>query len=328
MNMIMSLPPCKCGGSVYDAILVVVDCYTKMARYIPTSKTLIAVQLADIFLEEVVCHYETSKNIVSDRDSIFTSSYWSEICYQTKIKRRLSTAFHLQTDGQTERQNQTLEHYLRCYCNEEQDNWANLLPLAEFVYINAKQATLGCSPFYAMSGYNASIHYDVEDNAWEGEIPTAKERIEKLHAAREKLSQRWKSAVASQVKAYNQKHKPKTFNKNDLVLLSTKNLRQKRPHKKLSHKYAGPFRIADIIGKQAYRLHLPTTYRVHDIFHVSYLEPYNRRNGDNVAPELPPPELIDEGEEYEIEEILDKRRRKGELWYKVRWKGYSTEYDQ
>jgi len=164
MDMIMSLPSCKRGGSVYDAILVVVDHYTKMARYIPTSKTLTAVQLADIFFEEVVCRYGTPKGIVSDRGSIFTSSYWSEICYQTKIKRRLSTAFHPQTDGQTERQNQTLEHYLRCYCNEEQDNWANLLPLAEFAYINTKQVTLGCSPFYVMLGYNVFIHYDVENN--------------------------------------------------------------------------------------------------------------------------------------------------------------------
>lgn len=306
MDMITGLPPCKRGDSVYDAILVVVDRYTKMARYIPTSKTLTAIELADIFFQEIVCQYGTPKGIVSDRGSIFTSSYWSEICYQTKIKRRLSTAFHPQTDGQTERQNQTLEHYLHCYCMDDQNNWVNLLPLAEFAYINAKQATLECSPFYVMTGYNAFIHYDVEDNAWEGEVPAAKERVKKLHSVREKLSQRWESAVASQAKAYNQKHKPKTFNKDDLVLLSTKNLNQKRPFKKLSHKFAGPFRIAEPIGKQAYRLHLPATYQIHNVFHVSYLEPYRRKEDNSETPYLPAPELIDEGEEYEVEEILGK----------------------
>ncbi len=119
MNIITGLPLSKHSDSVYDAILMIVDCYIKMAQYIPISKTLIAMQLADIFFEKIVCHYETLKKIVSNRGSIFTSSYWSEVCYQAKIKRWLSTAFHSQTDEQTECQNQILKHYLQCYCNEE-----------------------------------------------------------------------------------------------------------------------------------------------------------------------------------------------------------------
>jgi len=328
MNMITGLPSSKRSDSVYDAILVVVDRYIKMAQYISISKTLTAMQLADIFFEKIVCRYRTPKEIVSDRGSIFTSSYWSEVCYQVKIKRRLSTAFHSQTDEQTERQNQTLKHYLQCYCNEEQSNWVKLLPLAEFAYINTKQFTLGCSPFYAMTEYNAFIHYNIENNAWEEEVPTAKNRVKQLHKAHEKLLKWWESAVASQVKAYNQRHKPRTYNKGNLVLLSMKNLSQKRPNKKLSHKFAEPFHIQDIVEKQAYRLYLPTHYWIHNVFHVSYLKFYNQHLDDEITQMLPPLKLINEKEEYEVEKILEKQRRKDKLWYKIKWIGYPSEYNQ
>jgi hypothetical protein len=127
MNMITGLPSSKHDNSVHDAILVIVDRYIKMVRYISTNKTLTAIQLADMFFEKIVCCYETLKEIVFNRGSIFMSSYWSEVCYHTKIKCRLSTAFHSQTDEQIKCQNQTLEHYLQCYCNEKQNNWVKLL---------------------------------------------------------------------------------------------------------------------------------------------------------------------------------------------------------
>jgi len=313
MDMITGLPSSKHSNSIYDVILMVVDRYIKMTWYISISKTLTAMQLADIFFEKIICRYETSKEIVSDRGLIFTSSYWSEVCYQVKIKRWLNTAFYPQTDEQTEHQNQTLKHYLQCYCNEEQSNWVKLLPLAKFAYINAKQSTLKCSFFYAMTEYNAFIHYNIENNVWEEEVPTAKDRVKQLHKAYEKLLKQWKSAVASQVKAYNQRHKPKTYNKNDLVLLLMKNLSQKRSNKKLSHKFAESFCIQDIVKKQAYRLYLLTHYWIHNVFHVSYLEFYNWRLDDKIMQVLPSSELINEKEEYEVEKILEKQHRKGKL---------------
>jgi len=319
MNMITDLPLSKCSNSVYDAILMIVDCYIKMTQYISISKTLTAMQLADIFFEKIVCHYETLKEIVSDRGSIFTSSYWSEVYYQVKIKRQLSTTFHSQMNEQTEHQNQTLKHYLQCYCNEEQSNWVKLLSLAKFVYINTKQSTLKCSLFYVMTEYNAFIHYNVENNVWEEEVPAAKDRVKQLHKAHEKLLKWWESTVASQVKAYNQRHKPRTYNKNDLVLLSMKNLSQKRSNKKLSHKFAELFHIQDIVEKQAYCLYLFTHYWIHNIFHVSYLELYNQHLDDEIMQVLPSSKLINKKEEYKIEKVLRKQHRKDKLWYKVKW---------
>jgi len=328
MDFITGLPPSKRKGVVYDSILVVVDRYTKMTRYLPTNKTITAERLADLFFEEIIYRFGTPIGIVTDRGSVFTSAYWSELCYCMKVKRRLSTAFHPQTDEQTERQNQTLEHYLRVYCNDEQDNWANLLPLAEFVYQTSSHASTRCSPFYAGYGYNPSIHYDVEDDFRKGEVPAAKDRVKEIDNMREALAQRWQGVVEAQAKHYNQKHKPQHFNVGDLVVLSAKNLRQKRPSKKLSHRYIEPFRVQDIVGKQAYRLTLPDTYRIHPVFHVSLLEPYHRRADDSSIPELPLPELIDNDEQYEVEEILNRKKSKGDIFYKVKWLEWPEEYNQ
>ena len=328
MDFITGLPPSKRRGCVYDAILVIVDRYTKMARYITTTKTVTAVELAELFYEEVICRFGVPKGAVSDRGSVFTSAFWSEMCYYLKMKRRLSTAFHPQTDGQTERQNQTLEHYLRCYCSEEQDNWTNLLPLAEFAYNNGTQALIGCSPFYAMYAYHPEVRFEVEGDSRKEEVPAAKDRMKIIYDTREALLQRWENVVKLQAKYYDVKHKPKTYNVGDVVMLSTKNLRQKRPSRKLSHKFIGPFRIQDLVGKQAYRLTLPSSYQIHNVFHVSHLEPYERRHGDESAPILQPPELISDEEEYEVEEILGKRNYRKEIWYKVKWKGWPEEYDQ
>ena len=94
MDFITGLPPSKLKGVVYDSILVIVDRFTKMVRYLPTKTTIDAAELAEVFHSEIVCRYGMPDGIVSDRGSVFTSSFWSAVCFHSKIKRRLSTAFH------------------------------------------------------------------------------------------------------------------------------------------------------------------------------------------------------------------------------------------
>ena len=245
-----------------------------------------------------------------------------------KVKHRLSTAFHPQTNRQTERQNQTLEHYLCVYCCEQQNDWAELLPVAEFAYMQSQHKTLSCSLFYATYGYHPTLELTTEDGAPIGEVPEAKERVKKIHELRESLSKRWQSLAESQAKTYNKKHQPQTFRERDLVMLSAKNLKMKKPNRKLSDKAVGPFRIRACIGKQAYRLAMPPTYRIHPVFHVSLLELYKQRANDPDLPEYPLPELIEDEEEYPVERILQKQTRKGVKEYLVRWAGYPPEYDQ
>ena len=147
MDFITDLLPSKARGCVLDAILVIVDRYSKMALYIAAEKTWKAEDLADAFIKRVLSRFGTPKGIVSDRGSLFISRMWGEICAVVKLKRRLSTAFHPQSDGQTERQNQTLETYLRIFVNDEQDNWTSLLPLAEFAYNNSVHSATNLTPF-------------------------------------------------------------------------------------------------------------------------------------------------------------------------------------
>ena len=285
-----------------------------MTKYLSVIIKIDAAKLADVFFEKIVLHFGMPADIVSDKDSLFTSAFWSALCYHAKIKRRLSTAFHPQTDEQTERQNQVLEHYLRSYADAKQAGWTNLLPLAEFAHNNSTHASAGASPFYLMYGYNPEIHYEVEDNSIKGGVPSAKERVKRLHDIRNQLMQRLQRANAEQTKYYNANHKSKKYAVGDLILLSTRNLKQKRPSKKLSHRFVGPFRVENKIGEQAYRLTLPNTYRIHNTFHVSLLEPYLHRAGDaETEAMMQAPELIDDTEQWEVKEIMNRTRSKKEV---------------
>ena len=187
--------------------------------------------------------------------------------------------------------------------------------------------TLKYNSFYIMMSYNAFIYYDVKNNIWKEKILTAKNWVKKLHSIRKKLLQQWKNVVTSQVKNYNQKHKSKIFNKDDLVLLSTKNLNQKHSSKKLSHKFAESFHINKFIKKQAYHLHLSVIYQIHNVFYVSYLKSYRHKEDNIETLYFLTLKLIDEKKKYEVKKILRKQCQKSELWYKIRWKSYFTEYD-
>ena len=112
---------------------------------------------------------------MSDHGSLFTSKFWSTFCFYLGAQHHLSTAFHLQTDGQTEQQNQTLEHYLRVYCNFAQDDWARWLPLAQLVYNKSVNATTGMTPIQSLMAYDVDLNTDVKADAPEGEAPTARE---------------------------------------------------------------------------------------------------------------------------------------------------------
>ena len=147
-------------GDSYDLILVIVDRLTKMVYYEPVKVTIDAPGLAEVIIDVVVRHHGLPDSIISDRGAIFTSKFWSSLCYFLGIKRRLSTAFHPQTDGQTERQNSTMEAYLRAFVNFEQNDWARLLPMVKFAYNNAKNASTGHTPFELNCGYHPRMSYE------------------------------------------------------------------------------------------------------------------------------------------------------------------------
>ncbi|MBW0571918.1 hypothetical protein O181_111633 [Austropuccinia psidii MF-1] len=154
MDFITQLPL----SSNFDSILVVVDRFSKMAIFIPTYSTITSLELAQIFINHVFSKHGLPISIVSDRGSSFVSSFWTQLCQQLKISRDLSTAFHPETDGQTERVNQILEQYLRMYVSYHQDDWHTWLPLAEFAYNNAEHSSTKQFPFFTIYGRNPSFH--------------------------------------------------------------------------------------------------------------------------------------------------------------------------
>jgi hypothetical protein len=179
----------------YNAILVVVDWYTKQARYFPCHDTLDAVGLAEILTRKLVLRDAgILQSVVSDCGPQFTSKFWAAFCHHLCINRRLSTAYHPQTDGQTERQNQTLKQYLRAYVNYLQDDWVHWLPLAKFAYNNTVHASTGVTPFFAEKGFHPSIEAIVRAIPADRsvpDVPDAKARAEKLVELRAAIEQRW-----------------------------------------------------------------------------------------------------------------------------------------
>jgi hypothetical protein len=179
------------------------------------------------------------------------------------------------------------------------------------------------APFFALYGYHPEFTWDVEGDATRGEAPAARAQAEAVANSCKLLSDRLAAASKAQAQYYNKKHMPQQYNVGDRVLLSAKNLKLTRPSKKLNRRFMGPFEIIALAGKQAYVLDLPSRFgKIHPVFHVSLLEPYRARGGNDPAP-MPPGELIAGEEVWEVEKILDHRgNRHGETEYLVRWTGY------
>ena len=328
IDFITDLPPSRSSiepssNEPYDAILTIVDRYTKSCHFIPTRKTLSKVQFAHLIIKEVVRLHCIPTSIVSDRGSIFTSKFWQALSKALKITSRLSTAFHPETDGQTERANQVIEQYLRAHVAWLQDDWVDLLPLAEYAYNNAKNATTGVTPFYADHGVHprpfAMTELDIN-----GKEVAAIQHAEEIGQTHRILSQSIEHAQAYQKKWHDAHHQPTYFKVGDKVLLNSKNLRTSRPCKKLQERYYGPYPIAKRVGSQAYKLFLPKSFnKVYPVFHVSLLKEYNpdTREGEMPDPLLVTEEGAEDYEEYYVDEIVDSKYHRRKLKYHIKWTG-------
>jgi len=155
MDFIMGLPECE----GFDAIWVVVDGLSKMRHFIPCHTTIDALGLAELFLWEVVCLHGLPLTIVSDRAPQFASAIWQQVFSRRGIDRRMLTAFHQQTDAQTERMNASLEQYIRVFVNYQQDYWVKWLPSAEFAANKGISETTQCTPFIAVQGMDPRMSF-------------------------------------------------------------------------------------------------------------------------------------------------------------------------
>jgi hypothetical protein len=322
MDLIVELPP----SNGFNSIFVCVDRFTKMAHFIPTNSDVTAEQAASLYLQNVFRLHGLPGDIVSDRGQQFTSRFTRRLLDLCDVKGNHSTAYHPQTDGQTERTNQTLEQYLRIYCDYQQDDWHNLLPYAEFVYNNTQSSSTLISPFFANYGYHPRCNLRVlTPSPSESVNPTAEllvEKFKQLHLVlRANLQQ-----SQEDYKKYHDRHakEPPPINIGDMVWLNRRNIRTTRPSQKLDVKRMGPFKVEEIVGesKLAYRLALPPQMRIHPVFHVSLLEPYHQSSITSRQQPNPPPIEVEGELEYAVERILDSRIVNGRLKYHVDWEGW------
>ena len=306
----------------FDSILVIVDRLTKMALFIPTHKTLTTPQLARLFIEHVFSKHGTPQDIVSDRGRHFISRFWATLCNALHIQSNLSTAYHPETDGQTERVNQILEQYLRIYTNYQQDDWCELLPLAEFAYNNTPHTATGVSPFFANKGFHPLLSISPPDPSSPLAADVANDLISLQHYLQDQLA----TTIQQYERHTAHRRSPiPEFKVGDLVWLDSRNIRTKRPMKKLDHKKLGPFPITEVVSTHARRLGLPIALKqIHNVFHVSLLEPHTTNPFPTRNLDPPPPIEIENDLEYEVENILDSRynKRRRRLEYFVQWQGY------
>ncbi len=153
MDFIMDLP----SSHGFDTLLVVVDWLSKQSHFIPMVQSLDTPRLAQLYISSIFKLHGLPSSIVSDRDPLFTSLFWNSLTSQLSIQLKLSTAYHPQTDGQTEQVNQCMEQYLQNYCSYQQDDWVNWLGLAEFQYNNLIHDSTHVLPFFTNYGFNPSF---------------------------------------------------------------------------------------------------------------------------------------------------------------------------
>jgi hypothetical protein len=311
-----------------DQLWVIVDRFTKMAHFIPLQKgEQSAENLARVFTKEIWRMHGLPLDIVSDRDSRFTSKFWKALTSQLGIRARMSTAFHPQTDGQTERTNQTIEAYLRAFVNPEMDNWVALLPTAEFAYNNTSSSSSRVSPFYANYGFHPSANNPPRRGPRHPASELYSHWMTNLYEETRELL----GLSQERMKKYSDKKRKDSppFEQGQLVMLNGKNVKTRRPSKKLDHKLLGPFQVDKVISPTAVRLKLPSKWRIHNTFHVSLIEPY--KSGGRPLPD--PKEVLEEANKdqavdgYNVDKIMASTMTDKGVRYLTKWEGWPRKKD-
>jgi transposase InsO family protein len=327
MDFIEGLPVSR-GFSV---ILVVIDRLTKYGHFLALSHPYTAAKVAQVFLAQVLKLHGMPNTIVSDRDPVFTSSFWRELFRLQGTSLAFISAYHPQSDGQTEALNKCVETYLRCYSSTKPREWSSWLPLVEWWYNTNHHSSIGLTPFEALYGYPPPVLLSyvpgttanmAVDNILQDRNSTINLFKEQLHKAQHRMK--------SQA---DKKHIERVFQIGDWVYLRLQPYRHKtlaaRKNIKLSPRFFGPFQVLQKIGSVAYKLDLPAAARLHPVFHGSCLKP---KLGQQVIP-IPTLTPVDaQGEiqpkpELVVESRTTQHRGRPVTKLRVHWKGTTSEED-
>ncbi|CAI7829215.1 unnamed protein product [Closterium sp. NIES-54] len=324
LDFITGLPPTNAG---HDTILVVIDKFSKMGHFIPTHTTARTEETAQLFLKHIISQHGIPTTLISDRDPKFTSKFWKELMPLMGTRLAMSSAYHPQTDGQTERLNQIVKQLLRAACKDDINRWDLHLPVLEFAYNNAKHAATGETPFFLCYGRHPLTPQQ----------PTVPATIQPAHDFVTTMQQLWdrtykrlQDIQSSQKRLADRHRRDHTIAVGDHVLLDTCNLKLGHLPSKLRPRFCGSFLVEEQVTPVTFRLRLPASWKIHNAFHVQLLKPYQDPNKlyTGRQPQPPPPVLVNDELEYEVESVLaHHRRRHGALEFLVRWKGYDPSED-
>lgn len=258
-------------------------------------------------------------------------SFWRAIFQKLNCDLLTSTAYYTQTDGQSERANQTVEIAIRYYVSQNPEStWIVVLPYLQGYLNNSKNQSTGVSPNEVLYGFNVRDTLGMLSQLPEADLT----RLRQLKRDQAEESIAFANAFAKL--QYDSKHKPLSLSKGDNAYLRLNHGYEIAgvSNRKLHHQRVGPFKILDRVGPLAYRLELPPIMRIHPVVSVAQLEPspgpdpYQRLK-DQYPPPVVENDSLDhhESDVYELEAIVSKRSSRGKTQYLVKWKGYGHEYD-
>jgi hypothetical protein len=332
-DAVTGLPRSKRG---FDAIQVYVDRLTKLKRFAATRTTDGSIQLAGTTLRTIIGPHGMPKSIVSDRDPRITAKFWRELSRVLGSEVNLSTAQHPQSDGQSEREIQTLITALRSYVNTAANDWDEYLPALELSFNSKQQASTGAAPFTLVYGTEARLPIDCAlDDIRPASVPAVMDRAERMRRAIDHARSHAERAQLRQKRLADRHRRLLQLKEGDQVLLSTDGLELRSGSHKLTGRYVGPFRVMGTVNDNAVTLDLPPLLgALHPTFNITRLKPY--RDGNAVFPNRPqrffqPPAVDTDTNgsgQYEVESVVAQRGKGIRRELLVRWKGYGPEHDE
>ena len=320
IDFVMGLP--KSGDKEFDSFATVTCKFTKVLRIIPNRVDNNAERFAERFYEQVVRYHGLPRTIVLDRDKLFLSKFWSKLLRLNGITRNLTSPYHPQADGQAEKSNQVVEIALRHCVDFVQQDWSRHLAQIEFAINTSRNATTGVSPYAAL--YGIKVRDAVASLVGNpSHVPTAEEFVADRICIRDRMQEAIAWAQMRQALYYNEKHTLKQFKVGNKVMFNLKDFQITGVRgDKLGPRRVGPFTITERLGKLAYKLDLPSSYRMHNVFSIAKLEPATSNDLSHARPPMNVEEP--EGEYFKVEKIIAQRYQKRKLKYLVKWKDYKT----